>query len=129
MEIETHATGAWFTGERWTLGLGCDWLQLRPRSWNWIEFRVIELTPEWDRSMGSIKLSAALLGFGIHAAWTYDPDTKQSCGLRAMLAEIDLGEARVSINLSELEALRSDAGKWRGIPVESLGREHGEPGE
>lgn len=109
-------------GERWSLSTACEWVQfLRFRQWSWIDFTWALASTEWDRRLGTVRVEAGLLGFRARVSYTYDPDTP----FRAELAKmIDLSEAMVCVPFDEYEALLADANKWRGVPVESLGREH-----
>lgn len=112
-----------YEGERWVIQFDCDWLQFwHWQRWNWINFSVISLVPEWDRAMGSVELAASLLGFRARLSYTYDASTPKRVELSAMVADLD--KCRISVPLAEYKVLRADAARWReSVPVESLGRD------
>lgn len=91
-------------GSRWALSLQNDWRQfLRWRDWNWINVALVQFEPEWDRSLGSLRLTAALLGFRLTASYVYDSETP----LRKELAEsLDEVWTQVSIPAAELDELK-----------------------
>ncbi len=113
-----------YEGKRWLVQMDCDWPRiLRWRRWNWLNVCLLDLTPEWDRSLGSVEIAAGLLGFRARLSYVYDADTPLRADLREQMDTV-LSESSVIVPHDVYVALLADADKWRGIPVESLGREH-----
>lgn len=93
-------------GSRWTLSLQNDWRQfLRWRDWNWINVALVQFEPEWDRSLGSVRLTAALLGFRLTAGYVYDAGTPLRDSLRESL-DAAWGDAHVSLPVAEFTELK-----------------------
>lgn len=91
---------------RWGFSANSDWRQLRnPSAWNWLDFRLIGLDVEWDRSLGQVSVDAALLGFRASVSFTYNADTPLRKDLKDRLAEV-LSESSVILSAKEYNALR-----------------------
>jgi hypothetical protein len=110
-------------GKRFVISADCDWLQFRHwRTWAWINLRLLECAPEWDRLMGSVSLSVALAGFCLRIGYTYNPSTPFRQDLHKQMDE--LNGVCVSVPCDVWRQVKAAADAWGALaPVESLGRD------
>lgn len=96
--------GLWFNS---------DWVNPFGKThYNWIDFTFIRLTFEFDNRFGNIEFHVALLGLHVGGQWNVGQgDLELKSSLKRMMDEIDSGEARISISLSEYNDLKRRAGE------------------